>query len=48
VLSPLYSADLIGGCLGSVAASLLLVPVLGLAGSAVLMIAVVVLAAMLL
>lgn len=48
VLSPLYSADLIGGCLGSVAASLLLVPVLGLAGSAVLMIVVVVLAAMVL
>jgi spermidine synthase len=30
VISPLYAADLFGGCLGSVAASLLLVPLLGM------------------
>ena len=30
-VSPLYAADLIGGCLGSLAASLLLIPLLGLA-----------------
>jgi spermidine synthase len=34
VVAPLYAADLLGGCLGSLVASLLLVPVLGLAGSA--------------
>jgi hypothetical protein len=31
VISPLYAADLLGGCLGSVAASLLLAPIFGLA-----------------
>ena len=30
VIAPLYAADLAGGCLGSVAAGLVLVPVLGL------------------
>jgi spermidine synthase len=30
LVSPLYAADVLGGCLGSVAASLLLVPLLGL------------------
>jgi len=30
VISPLYAADLFGGCLGSVAASLLLVPLAGM------------------
>ncbi len=30
VVSPLYAADLVGGCLGSLAASLFLVPVLGI------------------
>jgi len=36
VVSPLYAADLVGGCCGSVLASLLLLPVLGLAGTALL------------
>ncbi|MFH1844619.1 MAG: hypothetical protein ABIF77_15570 [bacterium] len=36
VVSPLYAADLVGGCFGSVLASLLFIPVLGLAGTAVL------------
>jgi len=30
VISPLYAADLFGGCLGSIAASLLLVPLAGM------------------
>jgi spermidine synthase len=30
VVSPLYAADLVGGCLGSLAASLFLIPVLGI------------------
>ena len=33
-VAPLYAADLIGGCAGSLAGSLLLVPILGLPGSA--------------
>jgi spermidine synthase len=37
VVSPLYAADLLGGCFGSLLASLLLIPVLGLAGSALAM-----------
>jgi spermidine synthase len=37
VIAPLYSADLIGGCLGSLLASLLLAPLAGLAASAYLM-----------
>jgi spermidine synthase len=37
-VAPLYSADLIGGCLGSVAASLFLAPVAGLGTSAYLMV----------
>ncbi len=37
VISPLYAADLLGGCLGSVAGSLFLIPVLGTGGSAWLM-----------
>jgi spermidine synthase len=40
VISPLYAADLLGGCLGSVLASLFLIPVLGL-GPAVLAMALV-------
>ncbi len=36
VISPLYSADLAGGCAGSILASLVLIPILGLAGSAYL------------
>ena len=36
VVSPLYAADLIGGCVGSLVASLLLIPFLGMAQSAVL------------
>ncbi|MCP4654378.1 MAG: hypothetical protein GY856_03055 [bacterium] len=38
VISALYASDLVGGCLGSLAASLLLIPVVGLAGSSVLMV----------
>jgi hypothetical protein len=38
VVTPLYSADLIGGCLGSLAASLFLAPVAGLGTSAHLMV----------
>jgi spermidine synthase len=34
VVAPLYSADLLGGAIGSLAASLLLVPLLGLGGTA--------------
>jgi spermidine synthase len=34
VITPLYAADLIGGCIGSVLASLVLVPLAGLAGTA--------------
>jgi hypothetical protein len=30
VISPLYSADLIGGCLGSVLGSLILIPLVGM------------------
>jgi hypothetical protein len=30
IISPLYSADLIGGCLGSLLGSLFLIPILGL------------------
>jgi hypothetical protein len=30
IISPLYSADLIGGCLGSLIGSLILIPVLGM------------------
>jgi spermidine synthase len=37
VIAPLYSADLIGGCMGSLLASLLLAPLAGLAVSACLM-----------
>jgi len=33
VIAPLYAADLIGGCLGSIAGSLLLIPFLGLDGT---------------
>ena len=38
VVVPLYSADLIGGCLGSLLGSLLLVPLLGLGGTSLAMI----------
>jgi len=34
MISPLYAADLFGGCVGSLAASLVLVPVMGLDGTA--------------
>lgn len=36
-IGPLYGADLIGGCAGSLAASLLLIPLVGLANTALLM-----------
>jgi spermidine synthase len=38
VVSPLYSADLVGGCVGSLAAGLVLIPLLGLPASALLII----------
>jgi spermidine synthase len=38
VIAPLYSADLIGGCIGSLVASLVLVPAFGLAATALLLI----------
>ena len=47
-ISPLYSADLIGGCVGSLVASLFLAPVAGLALTSLLMIPVVILSALLL
>jgi hypothetical protein len=34
VVSPLYAADLMGGCLGGLAASLVLVPAFGLEAAA--------------
>jgi spermidine synthase len=37
LVRPLYAADLAGGCLGSLAAGLALLPVLGLSGTALLM-----------
>jgi hypothetical protein len=36
LVSPLYAMDLLGGCFASVLAGLLLIPVIGLAGSALL------------
>jgi spermidine synthase len=36
-VSPLYAADVLGGCVGSLAATLLLIPLLGLPGTALLM-----------
>jgi hypothetical protein len=36
VVSPLYASDLVGGCLGSLAASLVLIPALGMPASALL------------
>ena len=48
VIAPLYAADLIGGCLGSVLASLALAPLAGLAISAYLMAPLMVLSALLL
>jgi len=36
-IGPLYGADLIGGCAGSLAASLLLIPLVGLANTALLL-----------
>jgi spermidine synthase len=38
VVSPLYAADLIGGCLGSLAGSLFLIPVLGMGNTALAMV----------
>ncbi len=48
VIAPLYAADLIGGCLGSLLASLALAPLAGLAISAYLMVPLMVLSAILL
>ena len=47
-ITPLYSADLIGGCIGSILASLALAPLAGLAITSYLMIPVVMLSALLL
>ena len=48
VVAPLYAADLIGGCLGSILASLVLAPLAGLAISAYLMAPLMALSALLL
>jgi spermidine synthase len=47
-ITPLYSADLIGGCIGSLLASLALAPLAGLAITSYLMIPVIMLSALLL
>jgi spermidine synthase len=47
-VTPLYSADLIGGCIGSILTSLILAPVLGLATASLLMIPVLMFSALLL
>ncbi len=47
-IAPLYSADLIGGCLGSILTSLVLAPIAGLAVTAHLMVPVAMLSALLL
>jgi spermidine synthase len=47
-VAPLYAADLIGGCLGSIFASLMLAPLAGLALSAYLMVPIAILAILLL
>jgi spermidine synthase len=46
-VSPVYAADLLGGSVGSLVASLVLIPVVGLAGSALFMIPVVLVSALL-
>jgi CBS-domain-containing membrane protein len=38
MVAPLYAADLLGGCFGSLVASLLLVPVTGLSTTVLLVI----------
>ncbi|MBM3791514.1 MAG: hypothetical protein FJW35_14365 [Acidobacteria bacterium] len=38
VLAPLYSADLVGGCIGAIGGSLVLVPLAGLSAAAILMV----------
>jgi spermidine synthase len=48
IVTPLYSADLIGGCMGSLTASLFLVPVAGLGAAAYLMVPIALLSAVLL
>lgn len=48
VIKPLYSADLIGGCLGSILTSLMLAPIAGLAVTAGLMVPTAMLSALLL
>jgi spermidine synthase len=47
-IAPLYAADLIGGCVGSVLASLVLAPIAGLVATAYLMVPLVMLSALLL
>lgn len=48
IVSPLYAADLIGGCLGSIASSLLLIPVAGLVATSAAMVPLALLSALLL
>ncbi len=45
-VGPLYGADLVGGCVGSLAGSLLLIPLAGLTGGALLIAGLVILAAL--
>ncbi|HYK88804.1 MAG TPA: hypothetical protein VE398_08545, partial [Acidobacteriota bacterium] len=47
LIAPLYSADVIGGCIGSVAGTLFLIPILGLAATSIWMIPFAILAALL-
>jgi hypothetical protein len=47
VISPLYAADLFGGCVGSIAASLVMVPLLGMDLTAAGMVALALLAVLL-
>ena len=47
VISPLYASDLLGGCLGSLAATLFLIPMLGLSSTALLTAVIVAIALML-
>ena len=48
VVSPLYAADLVGGCVGSIFASLALAPLAGLAGTSYLMLPIALLSILLL
>jgi len=48
IIAPLYAADLVGGCLGSVLAALLLIPLAGIHATTLAMLILAALAAILL